>query len=949
MTTDAGRGRPTAIHLVPHTHWDREWYRPFQSFRMLLVDLVDRVLDMLEADPDFAFTLDGQLATVDDYLEIRPEQAERIAGHVRSGRLAIGPWLILMDEFLVSGETIVRNLEAGRERAEDFGGPMRVGYLPDMFGHIAQMPQLLRRSGLADAVVWRGVPAAIDRHAFRWESPDGSWVRAEYLPVGYGNAAGLFAAPDRLEAAAERFVDWSRPWFDDEPVLAMYGTDHTAPVPELAALVSRLNDLSPHSSLRIGTLAQYIAAAPALTDAAPCWRGELRSGARANVLMGVASARIDVKRAAGLAERLVERYAEPLTALHLPEHAWPDAFLRLAWRRVIENSAHDSICGCSIDPVTAQVLVRYAEAQQVSRTLTNRVLAAVASGVPRGSIAVLNPSPTPRDGLVEVEIGVAEDWESVTFELADGRRTATQETARHERLLFATRMNAGEFDSLWRRFHGREIFDHMWNAYRLAEDGSDGPVLTLDVDVHPEPVWLDIDEMRDEIEQVVAADPTRTWQVRIEAQPRRRLLAAIPVPALGWAAARPVPGDAIPEDAVRADDDGRGLRNGLLKLRVADDGTLAIESTDGSHIEGAGRIVDGGDFGDSYNYAPPATDRVIEAAAAVEVVCSERGPLRGRVRIGRLYDWPAGVEADGSARTAAEHTLEVLTDVELRAGEPFVRVSVAFENRSDDHRVRWHVPLARPADVSHAHGQFAVVERGLHPESGYHEEPLATYPAHGWVDAGGVAILLDHLTEYELLPADASGRGELAVTMLRSIGLISRNDNPYREDPAGPQIPIPTAQLRGPWRCAFALMPHAGTWLDAGVTEAAEAYSHELLPTAGAAARDAAWPPQPGATAGLELIGDGVALSALRRRGEGWLEARVVNLADRPTTATIRGVTAARESDLLGGPGAATDVTDGDLRLNLGPAEIRTVQVQRIETATAAPDILDIAGPRESD
>jgi alpha-mannosidase len=336
----------TPIHLVPHTHWDREWYRPFQSFRMQLVDLVDRVLEMLEADPDFAFTLDGQLATIDDYLEIRPEQAERIRRHVQSGRLAIGPWQILMDEFLVSGETLVRNLEMGWRRAEDFGEPMRAGYLPDMFGHVAQMPQLLRRAGLADAIVWRGVPAAIDRHRFRWESPDGSWVRDEYLPAGYGSAAYLFAVPDRLDAAAARFVEWAQPWFGADPVLAMYGTDHTAPVPELVALVGRLNEVHAASEMRISTLAQYLEAAAPLRDDDPCWRGEMRSGARANVLMGVASARIDIKQAAGRAETLLERYAEPLSALHVTPAAWPEAFLGLAWHKVVVNSAHDSICGC---------------------------------------------------------------------------------------------------------------------------------------------------------------------------------------------------------------------------------------------------------------------------------------------------------------------------------------------------------------------------------------------------------------------------------------------------------------------------------------------------------------------------------------------------------------------------------------------------------------------------
>ena len=188
LTSGPVTSEPQVI-FVPHTHWDREWYRPFQSFRMQLVDLVDRVLEMLDADPEFAFTLDGQLATIDDYLEIRPEQAERIVAHVASGRLAIGPWQILMDEFLVSGETLARNLEMGWRRAEDFGGPMRVGYLPDMFGHVAQMPQLLQLFGFHHAVVWRGVPAAIDRSGFWWSSPDGSTVRAEYLPQGYGNGA----------------------------------------------------------------------------------------------------------------------------------------------------------------------------------------------------------------------------------------------------------------------------------------------------------------------------------------------------------------------------------------------------------------------------------------------------------------------------------------------------------------------------------------------------------------------------------------------------------------------------------------------------------------------------------------------------------------------------------------------------------------------------------------
>jgi alpha-mannosidase len=258
----AGEGTgPAVIHLVPHTHWDREWYEPFQVFRMRLVELVDQLLDSMEADDRLAFTLDGQLATVDDYLEVRPEGRERIVRLIADGRLAIGPWQILMDEFLVSGETIVRNLELGWHAAEALGAAMPVGYLPDMFGHVAQMPQILRRAGIRHAVVWRGVPAAIDRNVFTWRSPDGSAVRAEYLVGGYGNGAYLLAIPDRLGEKVARYVEASRAFYGDRSILAMYGTDHAVPSPRLAEIVAGVNAAQPDGGVevRIETLADYLA------------------------------------------------------------------------------------------------------------------------------------------------------------------------------------------------------------------------------------------------------------------------------------------------------------------------------------------------------------------------------------------------------------------------------------------------------------------------------------------------------------------------------------------------------------------------------------------------------------------------------------------------------------------------------------------------------------------
>ena len=200
---------------------------------------------------------------------------------------------------------------------------MEVGYLPDMFGHVAQMPQLLRRVGFEHAVVWRGVPAAVDRTAFWWGAPDGSTVRAEYLLGGYGNGADLPDDPGaaRREGRPLRRRRAGRSMATGS-ILAMYGTDHAVPSPSLARPWPRPTTANPGIVVRIETLSDYIRAStrssrirPPDPAVAPVWTGELRSGARANMLLNVTSARIDIKAAAGRAERALERYAEPIAAL----------------------------------------------------------------------------------------------------------------------------------------------------------------------------------------------------------------------------------------------------------------------------------------------------------------------------------------------------------------------------------------------------------------------------------------------------------------------------------------------------------------------------------------------------------------------------------------------------------------------------------------------------------
>ena len=818
----------------------------------------------MEADERYRFTLDGQLATLDDYLEVRPEAAERVRRLVEEGRLAIGPWQVLMDEFLVSGETIIRNLEHGQRRGEEFGGAMAVGYLPDMFGHVAQMPQILRQAGIDTAVVWRGVPGAIDSHSFAWEAPDGSSVRAEYLPYGYGNGAYLLDVPCQLGRGLEAVRESHREFFGDEPVLAMFGADHMEPLPQLTTLLEESG-----AAAQVSTLPEYLATVDGRRSGRR-WRGELRSSARANMLMGTLSARLDLKAAMARAERALTRYGEPFQALY--GTAWPNRLLDLAWRRLIENSAHDSICGCSVDEVSTQVLVRCYEAEQIAMGLAEDAAREAAAEAPMGSVVAFNPSPAPRWDNVELSLGVPARWKDIALELPDGTRFAAQRLHRNEPLLYEERVaSSGVPEWLRRRLHGRELFGRRLNRMTIEQ-----PTITFEVDEEDDPIWLDLDELKNELEVATSAEDGE-WDVRIVARRRSTVVARVPAPPLGWTALQPVEGTGSVEEPVEVGADG--LDNGLVSVAVAADGTLTLGG-----VEGVGRLVDGGDEGDSYNYAPSAEDHLVEDPDDVRVSVIAEGPVRGVVSIVRSYTW-----------SPAQVRVEVDTTVEVRAGEPFCRVRVSFENSIGDHRLRFHVPLPREARSSAAEGQFAVVERALEAEEGFGEVALPTFPAYGFIDAGGMAALLEHPMEYELV----DGGRELALTVLRSTGLISRSAHAYRESPAGPEIPIPAAQCRGSWSIGFALYPHDGAWHEGGVLAEIERYLHPFLVAPGAALDG------PTSASGPELRGDGVVLSSLRARGR-LLEARVACEHPEPVQAKL-----------------------GGSAIDLRPWEIRTVELTR--------------------
>lgn len=193
----------TTAHLISHTHWDREWYMPYERHHVLLAKLMNELLETLEQDERYRyFHLDGQTIIIEDYLQVHPERREQLERFIREGRIVIGPWYVLQDEFLTSSEANVRNLLIGHQDAAKYGVISKLGYFPDSFGNMGQAPQLLKQADIETAVFGRGVkPTGFDNMVgelnstsyespyseMYWESPDGSTVLGLLFANWYSN------------------------------------------------------------------------------------------------------------------------------------------------------------------------------------------------------------------------------------------------------------------------------------------------------------------------------------------------------------------------------------------------------------------------------------------------------------------------------------------------------------------------------------------------------------------------------------------------------------------------------------------------------------------------------------------------------------------------------------------------------------------------------------------
>lgn len=846
------------IHVIEGTHWDREWRFSYEATRVRLVRMMDNLLDIVEQDPGRrCYHLDGQSILLEDYLELRPENAARLKKACREKRILVGPWYTLPDENVILGESLVRNFLVGRRVCRDYGGAMPIGYCPTSYGQVSQIPQIMLGFGIDNIFFYRGINNVVaPRAEFLWEGADGSRLLAVrfsdygranffhhvYRPLVYNRDRSKQqrrwedgGAPFRLAGSStvqpyELIEPLKGAWYpenaktalaalmaqlDDNTThlgLGMQTQDQIEPCRELGRLVEALNKEAGYEMFVVSSLPAFLEELRALKPELGVLHGEMRHTTKTSTITDlfyqVFASRPHVKQANRIAELELSRWCEPASAMAwLLGHPYPVTHLDRAWKLLLANHAHDSISGCSMDDIHKDTADRNRQVRIIAEEHTIRGLGRVAAAIDAKDLkpedvmfVVFNPDPYARSEVVAAELDVNEDETFADFEVVD-------------------------------------------------ETGRPAPV-----------------QLRGEETKLTIFQNPYDLPLRMPARSRKLYFQAEGVPALGyrsWLLRRGGVGSLRKGSMVEPD--GRTFSNGLLRVSVNPNGTW--EMTDlkrGRTFSKLGLLEDDGEAGDPWVRVAPKEDRLVTSAdvkAAVSAV--EDGPLSATLSVRVPLTIPACVEGFNARRSARTVTLEVEHLLTLRAGSPRLDVVTRFNNTAEDHRLRIAFPTGlRGATCSAAETPFDVVERPIKVPTaeGWREPPTGYHPQLNFVDvsdqSGGLALLNLAITQYEV--RDDEER-TLALTFLRAYALKSTVRPALYPDQPGSQCLFPQEYR-------YALLPHAGNWQEANIPR--EAYRF-LLPLRAAAAGRGSNGTLPRTASFVGIQPDALQLSAVKRSENG--------------------------------------------------------------------------------
>lgn len=701
------------LHIIPHSHWDREWYLPFEKHRVRLVELFDALIETMEKDPDYTYYhMDGQYVVIDDYLEIKPHMRDRLMKLIRDGRIHVGPWYVLQDEYLTSGEANVRNMLYGLRLCRAIGAaPVETGYFPDSFGNISQAPQIVRGFGFDNAIFGRGIndvgsdnqiikQSGMTTSELIWRGADGSEVIAVLFANWYHNAMELPTEEEALRNRLTHIVASTSRFALTPHLLGMNGCDHQPVQTDLQAAIKLANTVQDEVEVKQSNFKDYVDAIRPYKDTFPVYEGEMNGQLATGSfpLISTSSSHVDIKQKNQATQHLLERITEPVSLISMLNGGeYKQDLLLYAWKKLMQNHPHDSICSCSCDEIYEEMKTRFAKAAACGEELRDRALdhlvATVKTDGIDGDAAIVVLSLEPNKSVLTVKANVDLDLTDDTPAIAI-------------------------FDENGREIPAKTHYIHNQFTYTLPKDR------------FRQPRYVN----RFEVEMQVESHGIgyRTFTVKKQAP--------------------------TVKTAVSYTD--TSMENEFLSVSFNQNGTVDVtDKRSGRTYAGQNLFEDTRDVGDLYNYWQAKGDVAVTTANA-----------KAEISLHEVTPWSVTFKASVPMAIDADITTYVtLSDKIAR-----VDFKTVVVNRMENHRLRALFTSDMDTKYSFADGQFDILRRDIQPSEIW-KNPCNTHRCQAFAGlesdttADGLMIANRGLHEYEIL---RDGRNTLAVTLLRAVGEI---------------------------------------------------------------------------------------------------------------------------------------------------------------------------------
>ena len=786
------------VHVVPHSHWDREWYFTTSRSKVYLMKDLKDVLDTLESNPDFKyFMVDAQGSLLDDYIKWMPQDKDRITKLVKEKKLVIGPWYTQTDQLVISGESIVRNMYYGMKRCETFGGYMNVGYVPDSFGQSGNMPQIYKEFGIDDTLFWRGVSDDMVNHTdYNWRGDDGSVVFTTQIPFGYYIGGNIPEDPKQ----SEEF--WQKECFEKaggrsatKHIYFPNGFDQAPIRTNLPEIIKERNEKDPENEYVISCIEDYIKDVKSENPELEEVSGELVIAKHMRIHKSIFSSRSDLKVMNTQIQNYVTNVMEPLLTLSYNlGNDYPHEAVGEIWKLLFENAAHDSIGSCISDTANEDVYVRYKQARDIAVNLVelhSRLIATSVKNDAEMTFTLINTLPQKRNDTVVVKTYIP----GGNFAILDEKGNKVDYTV----------------------IESRDLTDYV-------------------------------------LSQTIKLDPSRKFYVPSQVLESTIAIKTSDVPAFGYVQYTL---DTKGNSAKNLEKKNT-LENEFYAINVEEDGSLTITDKENNvTYKNQGVLVENGDDGDSFNYSPPRKDLEVfsnKSECSVEVSGSD---IYDQAVIKFNMVVPKDLEERAEGKVSVN--LPITMTVALRKDSKVIDFNVHVDNKGLSHRLCVLFDSQIVSSFNYADEQFGSIKRPNYYEkemklymasaenktekktgvqelanwandqSTWQEPPISIEPTQSYVSLTdgkrGIAVIPQGVREYEVLDDHM-----IRLTLFRTYGFMGKENLIYRPGRASGEriIETPAAQLLKEMDFAFGFTTYASDINEANVDTLAKAYNTNI-------------------------------------------------------------------------------------------------------------------------